>query len=409
MEELTKSQKKAYDAILNGKENIFLTGAAGTGKSFLIKKVREKRNIPLISSTGSSAILIGGRTLHSFFGLGILQGGIEATVKRALNNYKLMERMVKTNELIIDEISMISGDVFMTADLIARMAKRNPHVPFGGMRIIITGDFFQLPPITKDRNTDWVFQNDSWEEANLQPYYLEEIVRTKDKEFMEILGNIRKGNLNKEVSEFLQSRKKKAKIPTAKLFARRNAVINYNKRELEDINEKLHIIETLYWGKESSVKSIKRNAPVSEELHIKKNALVMIRINDQQQRYVNGSLGYVRRIENNLVVIKLLKGPVVTIEKHTFETFDGDGEVVASATNFPLSLAYAVTIHKSQGATLDSATIDLKNLFEAGMAYVALSRVKDPKYLFIEDFNIKSIYANKDVLAFYESLKNNKK
>jgi ATP-dependent DNA helicase PIF1 len=409
MEELTKSQKKAYDAILNGKENIFLTGAAGTGKSFLIKKVREKRNIPLISSTGSSAILIGGRTLHSFFGLGILQGGIEATVKRALNNYKLMERMVKTNELIIDEISMISGDVFMTADLIARMAKRNPHVPFGGMRIIITGDFFQLPPITKDRNTDWVFQNDSWEEANLQPYYLEEIVRTKDKEFMEILGNIRKGNLNKEVSEFLQSRKKKAKIPTAKLFARRNAVINYNKRELEDINEKLHIIETLYWGKESSVKSIKRNAPVSEELHIKKNALVMIRINDQQQRYVNGSLGYVRRIENNLVVIKLLKGPVVTIEKHTFETFDGDGEVVASATNFPLSLAYAVTIHKSQGATLDSATIDLKNLFEAGMAYVALSRVKDPKYLFIEDFDIKSIYANKDVLAFYESLKHNKK
>lgn len=405
---LNAGQQAAFEA-LQGTDNVFLTGAAGSGKSFLLRhflRDKDPKSFPVLASTGSAAILVGGRTFHSFFGLGILEGGVAATVERASKNRRLIKRLKETDGVVIDEISMLSSATLRAAEAIARQARANTR-PWGGLRVIAVGDFCQLPPVNPYKaEKEWAFLDEVWHKSEFRPAILREIVRTADKDFLRVLNFIRYGHVNKEVREFLDFRC--ARVPQdfegTRLFARREDVERTNLERLSRLTTPLHTFETSYAGSKKAVEDFRRNAPIPEVISLREGALVMLRQNDVKNRWVNGSLGHLREITPNHLAIKLLSGREVLVEKSDFTLLDAEGQPAASASNFPVTLAYALTIHKAQGTTLDSMTVDLRRLWEPGQAYVALSRARSSDSLFIEGWSQSSIFLDPSVLAFHRKL-----
>ncbi len=408
--DLTSCQTKALD-ILERQGNVFLTGAAGTGKSFLLNrylKDKPSEAFPVVASTGAAAVLIGGRTFHSFFGLGIMEGGIEETVLRALRSRKLTHRLLAACCVVIDEVSMLSGTTLMAAERIARAA-RNRDEPWGGLRIIVVGDFAQLPPVTPGAmQKDWAFLHQAWRDSAFVPALMSTVMRTKDSDFLDILNFVRAGTVNDDVRAFLDARTGYANDDTegTRLYAHRHSADAYNHRRLDAIPGQPRAFETEYAGEARVLESAKRAMPIPDVLLIKEGALVMMRKNDpsEPQVYVNGSLGHIRRIEDELLVIELLSGDVVEVEKQKFSYLDGDGKELLTAWNFPVTLAWATTIHKAQGASLDALIVDLASLWEPGQAYVALSRVRNAGALYVERWNPSSIRAEPLVTQLYDSL-----
>jgi len=404
----SRDQKKALQ-LLEGNGNIFLTGAAGSGKSTLLKefiKSKDLKKCPLLASTGVSAVLIGGRTFHSFFGLGILEGGVEKTVERASKNKRVKQRLKKIEAFIIDEISMLSGDTLRAAECIARNCRDNQS-PWGGVRVIAVGDFSQLPPVQvyiKEKN--WAFLNEVWFDSEFKPVVLEKIHRTRDLKFIEILNEIRIGNVTPEVNEFMKKKltKKQVSFNGTRLFARRKSVEEYNLKQLSNIDGSMHAFETNYYGAAKSIEQLKKYSPIPGMIYLKEGALVMLRQNDPKQRWVNGSLGNIVKINDKKLMIELKTGRTVDIEKAEFTLLNAEGDSQAVAVNFPVSLAYAITIHKAQGITLDQVSIDLKDFWEPGQAYVALSRVKSSKGLFLESWDPRAVIADSKVKMFHREL-----
>lgn len=406
--DLTKCQKKALK-ILNSEENVFLTGAAGTGKSFLIGKFLEDKDMedfPIVASTGAAAIIVGGRTFHSFFGLGIMEGGYEETILRALRNRKLKKRLKKVEGIVIDEISMLSGETIRAAEEVSRII-RDCDEPWGGMRVIAVGDFAQLPPIALyGQKRDWAFMDPTWERSCFVPIMLKTPIRTLEKEFIEILNYIRNGIVNEKVSDFLNSKliKSKTDVEITKLFPHRRTVENTNLEKLARLPGKVKVFETKYEAKsEIYLKAIKKNAPIPERIQLKEGAFVMIRRNDFDGKYVNGSLGYIKKMGEDYLKIMLDSGAIVKVEETDFTLLDADGKSVAQAFNFPVTLAYAATIHKAQGMTIDRAIIDLRELWEPGHAYVALSRLSSSDGINLIGWNARSIKTSELVCDFYKS------
>lgn len=404
MQSLNSDQESALE-LLKGRENIFLTGAAGSGKSFLLKEYLKGKDIPILASTGAAAILVGGRTFHSFFGLGIMEGGVDATVKRASKNKKLMKRIKKYSEIVIDEVSMLSGSTLRAAELIAKQAF-NSVAPWGGLRVIVVGDFSQLPPVNPfSRIKEWAFQDPVWTESQFVPVILKKMMRSTDLEFLEILRRIRHGVIDESVTEFLNSRVEvKPTGDFTRLFPHRADVDNYNLKQLQEIKHDVHTFTTVYSGKAADIERFRKHSPIADVIYLKKDALVMIRQNDPVGRWVNGSLGRVQKISDESLKIKLDGGRTIDLEKADFTLLDADGNPAVSATNFPITLAWAMTIHKAQGATLDQMHVDLRKIWEPGQAYVALSRVRGPQSLFIEGWNKSAIFCDRDVFAFHKSL-----
>lgn len=404
MQELNDDQQRALE-LLKGRENIFLTGAAGSGKSFLLKEYLKGKDIPILASTGAAAILVGGRTFHSFFGLGIMEGGVDATVKRASKNKKLMKRIRQYSEIVIDEVSMLSGPTLRAAEMIAKHAMSS-LAPWGGLRVIVVGDFSQLPPVNPfSRVKEWAFQDPVWEESRFVPVILKKIMRSTNTEFLEILRRIRHGILDESVTQFLDSRVQvQPSGDYTRLFPHRADVETYNLKQLQEIDEEVCTFNTQYAGKAEDIERFRKHSPIADVIHLKKDALVMIRQNDPMGRWVNGSLGRVQKITDEYLKIKLEGGRSISLEKAEFTLLDADGNIAVSATNFPITLAWAMTIHKAQGATLDQMHVDLRKIWEPGQTYVALSRVRDPKGLFIEGWSKGSIFCDRDVFAFHKSL-----
>lgn len=407
---LTGCQRDALD-VLEREGNVFLTGAAGTGKSYLLErylKDKPTKAFPVVASTGAAAVLVGGRTFHSFFGLGIMEGGLEATIARAMKSRRLMQRLQQACCVIIDEVSMLSGATLHAAERIARKA-RNMDEPWGGLRIVAVGDFAQLPPVTPGMNVkDWAFAHPTWIESGFQPALLSTVMRTRDAEFLDVLNLVRAGTANDEVRRFLDARliDESEEIEGTRLYPHRAKADAYNHRRLESIPGSMHFFETQYMGDRRAIESAKRSLPIPEVLQLKEGALVMMRKNDasEERLFVNGSLGYVRGIEEDALTIALLSGEEVTVEPQKFSTLDGDGNELAAAWNFPVTLAWATTIHKAQGASLDRMIVDLSALWEPGQAYVALSRVRSADGLFIERWSASSIRAEPMVTAFYDAM-----
>jgi ATP-dependent DNA helicase PIF1 len=405
------TEQQAALQLLSSEDNVFITGGAGTGKSHLLRKFLQGTDpvkLPVLASTGAAAVLIGGRTFHSFFGLGIMEGGIEATIERASKDRRVARRLKKASGFVLDEVSMIPGIALDAAERIASRARGDTRA-WGGLKAIAVGDFAQLPPVTRDSNRrDWAFLNPVWERSKFRAVHLNEMMRaSSDPDFCEILSDVRRGCVSERVRHLLDWRSHLDSDPdfeASVLYARKVDVARINNAKLADLEGKAKTFETIFTGDERGTKALLNSLPIPKDLELKKGAFVMFRQNDPQGRWVNGSLGHVSHLGTHDLEVRLSNGRVVETERVKFSLMDAEGNEVASARNFPLSLAYAVTIHKAQGATLDKMVVSLKNLWEPGQAYVALSRVRSSQGLMIDGWDERSIFADPDVLAFHSKI-----
>lgn len=406
---LSSEQQVALEVLQSG-ENVFLTGGAGSGKSYLIRhfmKDLDPKTFPVLASTGAAAVLLGGRTFHSFFGLGIMDGGPDATFQRALKDRRLGTRLRGVDGIVIDEISMIPGNALMIAEALAQNA-RESTLPWGGLRVIAVGDFAQLPPVAKNReDRDWSFRNPVWAQSGFQPCLLSHNQRVQDDRFLDVLHDVRHGLVTPRVKEFLEERTRDhdEDDPAPRLFPRRDKSDEYNQRRLDEIPEENVVIDSIYFGQERAVEALMKSAPVPKQLRLKVGCQVLFLQNDPQKRWVNGTRGEVQEIQADRVIVKKHNGREVAVEKSSFAQQDADGNIVASVIQFPLTLAYATTIHKSQGATLDDLWCDLSSLWEPGQAYVALSRLRGAEGLKILSWNPRSVITDPRVMDFYRRLR----
>lgn len=405
----TPSQKKAL-SVLNGKRNVFVTGAAGSGKSYLINHFRRQSNYPVLASTGAAAILVKGCTFHSFFGLGVMKGGAEETYQqiKEKNDYFLASRLKRADGIIIDEISMIPGEALNVAERVARFVKKS-HEPWGGLKVVTVGDFAQLPPVTPaSSQRDWCFKSEAWSKSKFIPIVLKELMRTSDANLLKVLNKVREGMVDEKVEDFLDGRRLEVAndFQGTRLFPHRHTVDSFNFQKVKALPGDLLTFKTEYEGLSFAIEILKKQAPVPEELFLKIGALVMVKINDREKRFANGSLGHVVKVDEDVIQVNLLSGATVEFEKHDFKFYDASEKEIAKAVNFPFTLAYATTIHKSQGATIDRVAMDISGLWEPGQAYVALSRAKTAEGIFIEDWDESSIIADPEVIEFHESLLN---
>ncbi|MBK7960609.1 MAG: AAA family ATPase [Bdellovibrionales bacterium] len=407
LSDLSNEQAHALEYLQSG-ENIFLTGGAGSGKSYVIRDFLGTLNseyFPVLASTGAVAVLVGGRTFHSFFGLGIMEGGPEATLDRALRDSRLLKRLRLVEGIIIDEVSMIPGAALTVAETLTQKA-RGSRLPWGGLRIIAVGDFLQLPPVTRTGERDWCFLQPVWEQTGFQNCVLTQNQRVNDSCFIEILNKIRVGEISEPVQEFLNAHLEDHDQTASgtRLYPRRDQSELFNLKKLDEINQPPIELEAIYFGESKYVEILKKTSPAASRLVLKAGCEVLFVQNDPQKRWVNGTRGYVTEIEGEKVKVHKEKGRTVTVERSLFVYQDADGQVLASVLQFPLVLAYATTIHKSQGATLDEIWCDLGALWEPGHAYVALSRLRSSRGLHLLRWNSRSIRLDPAVLKFYQEL-----
>lgn len=407
---LNVCQKKAF-ANLVSDHNVFLTGGAGTGKTFVIHKFIEMMtklgvHVPVVASTGAAAILAGGQTFHRFFGLGVATD-IDALVATARAKGYIWDKLRDVRCIILDEVSMLPDYALEAAYRIAQMVKRSDK-PWGGIKIIAVGDFRQLPPVVKDRGPiPWAFLSPAWEESEFVPSLLKTPVRSVDAAFVEILGDARIGRCTERIKEFLNSKLVDADAcpdDYPRLFGKKSDVENYNLMKLNQLPGRDVVIRTEYAGAEHYLDTLKKDAPVPELLVLRPGALVMMRQNDKDDRFVNGSLGHVVDISSIGITVKLLSGLTVYVTPGTFMHNNELGEVLATAKNFPMSLAWATTIHKSQGATMDRVLLDLNQLWEPGQLYVALSRVRSPDGVKVVRWDKRAFKVDDKVTSFHTAL-----
>lgn len=407
LDALNPDQSEALDLLKSG-ENVFLTGGAGCGKSYVIKHFTRELNLkqmPILASTGAAAVLLGGRTFHSFFGLGIMEGGADATFQRASQDRKLMRRLNEVEGVILDEVSMISGEALMIAEALSQKA-RDSRLPWGGMRVIAVGDFAQLPPVTRQGPRDWAFTNPVWQQTNFINYRLTQNERVQDEKYLTVLNKVRLGVVDDQVRDFLNKHQfvHDESDPATRLFPRREQALQYNLKKLSEIQSEEVVIDSIYFGTERYQEMMMKQGPVPQKLCLKVGAEVMFIQNDPSKRWVNGTRGTVVQIQDDKIIVEKHKGRDVTVEKQQFSYLDADGNVVASVIQFPLALAYATTIHKSQGATLEDLWCDLSHLWEPGQAYVALSRLRFARGLKILRWTPRSIHIDPKVKEFYLNL-----
>ena len=411
--EWTPDQEQALKALASP-NNVFLSGGAGTGKSTVIQEFRKTlEDVAVLASTGTAAILLGGRTFHSFFGLGIMEGGAELIIERALKHRGIVQRLRKTKTILIDEISMIGGNEFITAEKIARKARAN-SAPWGGLRVVVVGDFAQLPPVVKsipgeetESERPWCFLTQTWRDTMFDSILLKTIVRSKEADWNQILNQVRWGELTKEAFQVLESRLKPVSLDFqgTRLFARRAQVESLNQARLKMLTGAAKEYNTVYIGNAQKIDDLKRNAPIPEVLFLKEGALVMFRQNDSEYRFVNGTLGTIQKMKDTEITVELFSKKTITLKPATFSVLDAEGEPLATATNFPLNLAWACTIHKAQGATLDRVHADLRGVWEHGQSYVALSRVRSIEDLTLEGLSPRGFRVDPAVQSFYASLR----
>ena len=406
---LSPCQQNALDK-LGELQNVFLTGGAGTGKSFVIRqflKTKSSKDFPVLASTGAAAVLLNGRTFHSFLGLGIMEGGVQATIDRALKNRRVVKRLKSISGFILDEVSMISAPTFRAAESICRLARDNSG-PWGGLQVIVVGDFAQLPPVQNgfERVKQWAFSDPAWDFSDFRSICMKTPMRCQDPDFLSILQLVREGKVDSAVTDYLNSKcvSDDDDYKGTRLFPRRDLTDTYNLKKLNEIEAPLHSFETSFHGNKEKIEQLKKMMPIAEVIQLRMGCLVMLRQNDAKLRWVNGSLAHLREVGKDFLLLELFNGRLIELEKAAFSMQDGEGETVAVAENFPVSLAYATTIHKAQGATFDRLRVDLRRLWEPGQAYVALSRVTGGESLSLDGWSPKSILVDPQVQNFYRGI-----
>lgn len=410
--------------------NVFLTGGAGVGKSYITNQViadyrQRGKQVVSLGSTGVSAVNIGGFTVHSFFVFGIANNFEELAAgdKRAKSRLTDLKKVLKATDLIIiDEISMVS------TDLMEMIAYRLNHYGYLG-KVLFVGDFFQLPPVQKQGKNDifgeklYAFESIAWERFDLMVIELTHMKRTTDAEFTHILSKVRKGQCDEEVIRYmtrLWNTEGIEKDPTY-LFGRNLEVEQTNRAKINELDTEETIlfanIEMFGAVHEKKLSGWKNMLPISEQLTLKEGVPVLFTVN-KWGKFVNGERGILRKIEEEHLIVEK-EEEFVRVERHAFDLVDmlvkedGTLETVSLATlsQFPLKLAYAVTIHKSQGMSIDNLVCNVDNIFAPSQFYVAISRAINPKNLKI-DFNRgdltqylkRVISVDQRVVQYYENL-----
>ncbi len=403
------TQDQAITLMKSGK-NVFLTGSAGTGKTYVLNQFiehLEKNDIEhaVTASTGIAATHLGGMTIHSWSGLGISQNITEEELDIIESRSKVFKRINEIEILIIDEISMLHRQTLQDIDTILRHIRRNPQDPFGGVQIIVSGDFFQLPPVTKSYESSqdrYAFMAPVWVEANFTVCYLDKQYRQGEDSLLNLLNNIRSQSLTEEDRSFLESRSTTAETEEkmTQLFTHNLNVDTLNKKELKEIDEKEKRSTAKTKGNKQLVAGLIKNILAPEELVLKIGAQVMFVKNHPEGDYMNGTMGTVVEFKPaGNPVVKLSSGRKIEAEESTWSIDDDNGKTLASFTQIPLRLAWAITVHKSQGMTLEKACMDLSKCFERGQGYVALSRVSSAEGLHLIGYNNCALEVDQLVLA----------
>ncbi len=393
--------------------NVFLTGQAGSGKTYTLNKfikwAREHRiGIAVTASTGIAATHISGTTIHSWSGIGIKEEITEKDLEKLAKKKELQKRFNSTKILIIDEISMISANFFENLNTVCKHMKEN-DLPFGGIQIILCGDLFQLPPINRySKELAMVVHSKAWSEMKPVVCYLKEQHRQESGDDLTlILNNIRAGNPSSSDISILSSRSlENKKEGVTQLFSHNADVDLINDIELAKLNTKEKIFYTEKAGKRALVETLLKSCLAPEELKLKIGAEVMFIKNDQSGRYANGTRGKIINFkkDSGYPIVESTDGRLIIAEPNSWSIQDEKGQDLAAITQIPLRLAWAITIHKSQGLTLDSAFINLEKVFEYGMGYVALSRVKTLEGLHLEGFNEMSLKINPSIIKINSQL-----
>ena len=424
---MDSDQIRAVELAKSGK-SFFLTGAGGTGKTYVIRSIvdalkRQSKDVSLTAMTGCAALLLGSgaKTLHSWAGIGLGKETVQSLVIKMRKSFKAKKNWLTADTLIIDEVSMMTPELLDKLEEIGRIIRKVPSKPFGGLQVILVGDMYQLPPVNKDSEEQhFVFESKTWTQCIQDSVILRTVHRQSDPAFLKILDEARAGRLSDESVAILETRRttswKKLEIKPTLLFTRRADVEQINMTQLQkcegpDVVFKAKTVKTtqlsfagtrdqeIQWA----VEKMDKNGSYVPELTLRKGSQVMLLTNkDVEHGLVNGSRGIIERFCDGpepLPMVKFRNGEVLIIEPASWKSEDVDG---LERQQIPLRLAYAITIHKAQGATLDCALIDIgDNTFEYGQAYVALSRVRSLDCLYIWDLKPSAFMVHPKVKAFF--------
>ena len=406
-------QKDAIEILKLG-YNVFLTGPAGSGKTFLLNKYidylkKNKIEVSITASTGIAATHINGRTIHSWCGIGINETLTDSQIKGLKENDNLTSRIIPAKVLIIDEISMLNANRLDLIDYVCK-AFRQDLRPFGGMQVILCGDFFQLPPVARDKeDSRFVTESKIWNSMDINICYLDEQYRQDDKKFLSVLNDIRNDSVDHKTYNLLQRRLNKkidSDIEPTKLHTHNMDVDAYNNFELNKLEGREYIYEMYSEGIPYLVQSLKDGYCLAPEtLKLKQGAVVMFVKNNFAKKFVNGTLGRIIGFDDDsgYPVVETFSGDFIVASQEKWAIEEG-GETVASVSQVPLRLAWAITVHKSQGMSLDCAEIDLSKTFEYGMGYVALSRVRSLDGIKLLGINEKALKVNKKAIDLDKEL-----
>jgi ATP-dependent DNA helicase PIF1 len=383
-------------AILESGQSALLTGAAGTGKTYVLNKFirrakKRGKHVAVTATTGLAATHLNGTTIHAWAGIGV-HDAMDKHMAAKLGASR-REIIKKADILVIDEISMLHDFRLDMVEMLLRLVRENDQ-PFGGLQVVLCGDFFQLPPVNRrdSRQGGFVISSDIWQQNVFTVCYLEKQYRQSDDAlYTQILNGIRAGVLTRSQLDALQGRAYATAdpfTPLTRLLTVNVDVDSVNEEHLAELDEEVHEYHMETHGGKNYVEQLQRSCLAPETLRLKLGAQVMCIKNAQDRRYANGSLGTVIGFEHatDYPMVELLDGRQIIIRPETWELMDGEKRR-AQLMQLPLRLAWAITVHKSQGMTLDAARIDLSRAFVEGMGYVALSRVRGLKHLILDGLN----------------------
>ena len=397
------NQGLALEIMLSG-QSVLLTGPAGAGKTFVLNQFiklakYETKHVSVTATTGLAATHLGGTTIHSWAGIGVNDSIGHGFVDHIAKGRR--EIIEKTDVLIIDEISMLHDFRLDMVDEVCRLVRKKDE-PFGGIQIIMSGDFFQLPPINRgdSRAGGFVVNSEVWRELDPVICYLQEQHRQDDEQLLDILNAMRAGDVRRHHAELLLARSEVFPDDLEQMTELHTVNVDVdkiNEAKLETLEGDEVVYSQMTTGSENYVENLQRSVLAPAALKVKKGALVMAVKNSPERKYVNGSIGTVIDFEpyTDYPIVEFKNGKEVSMVPDTWELRDGDKKR-ASISQIPLRLAWAITIHKSQGMTLDAARIDLRKAFVEGMGYVALSRVKNLNNLYLTGINQMALKVSED-------------
>lgn len=400
------NQEQALDILKLG-HNVFLTGAAGSGKTYLLNQYIKylKVNhieVGITASTGIAATHMNGKTIHSWAHIGIKDELTASDLNHIASREDYRIKILNTKVLIIDEVSMLHNYRLDMVNQVLQKIHQN-ELPFGGIQVILCGDLFQLPPISPyGVEAKYINESIIWNKMNIRICYLTEQHRQDGGDFLQLLNEIRDNEVSDYSIEKLQARINSVvnvNIQPTKLYTHNIDVDAINNSELSKLTTKDYVFNMTSQGDKNLVKTLSDNCLAPSELHLREGAIVMFVQNNSTKGYVNGTLGEIIGFakHTNLPLVKTLNDRVITATYASWSIEEG-GELLAEIAQIPLRLAWAITIHKSQGMTLDAAQIDLSKAFVSGMGYVALSRVKSLDGIKLLGINSRALSVNPNVI-----------